>query len=112
MLQPLLQQREVATTNSHSTGNGSEQITPTSAMATLRRIARLAGPLALQNVFGYALSVIAAVAVGRLNDPLVLSSVVLAGSFFNVTGLSLVVGLSAGCDTIAGECSAIGTGLL
>jgi Na+-driven multidrug efflux pump len=62
----------------------------------------MAVPLMLQNVFGYALSVIAAVAVGRLNDPTTLSAVVLAGSFYNVTGLSLIVGFSAGCDTIAG----------
>ena len=62
----------------------------------------MAGPMALANVFGYSLSIVAAVAVGHLNDPVVLSSVVLAGSVFNVTGLSVVIGLASGLDTIAG----------
>ncbi len=52
---------------------------------------------------GYSLSIVAAIAVGQLNDPVILSAVVLAGSIYNVTGLSLVIGLSAGMDTIAGE---------
>jgi Na+-driven multidrug efflux pump len=39
-----------------------------------------------QNVFGYSLSIVATVAVGQLNEPTVLSAVVLAGSIYNVTG--------------------------
>lgn len=41
--------------------------------------------------------------VGHLNDPITLSAVVLAGSFYNVTGFSIIVGLSAGSDTLSGQ---------
>lgn len=39
-----------------------------------------------QNIFGYSLSIVAAIAVGHLNDPTILGAVVLAGSLYNVTG--------------------------
>jgi len=71
--------------------------------AECKRILALAGPLVIQNVFGYSLSIVSAIAVGHLNNPTILSSVVLAGSIYNLTGLSIVVGLSAGMDTIAGQ---------
>ncbi|PNH03694.1 MATE efflux family protein DTX1 [Tetrabaena socialis] len=70
---------------------------------TTRRLARLAGPLVIQNVAGYSLSLVSAVFVGHLNDPVALSAAVLAGSFYNITGFSLVIGLSAGMETLCGH---------
>lgn len=67
------------------------------------RLTSLAAPLMLQNVFGYSLAVVSAVFVGHLNDPLALSSTVLAGSFYNVTGFSVIVGLAAGMETLCGQ---------
>lgn len=73
--------------------------------APLCRIGRLAGPLIAQNLFGYSLAVIAAGFVGHLDSAVLLSSAVLANSFYNVTGLSLMVGLSAGMETLCGQAS-------
>ncbi|GFH26725.1 multidrug and toxic compound extrusion protein, partial [Haematococcus lacustris] len=78
----------------------------------LAGIFSLAVPLVTQNIFGYSLSIISAIAVGWLNDPNVLSAVVLAGSVYNVTGYSLVVGLSAGCDAISAQAFGAGNYLL
>ncbi|KAG2495579.1 hypothetical protein HYH03_006179 [Edaphochlamys debaryana] len=69
----------------------------------VRKLWRLAGPLILQNVAGYFLSVVSAAFVGHLNDPVALSSAVLAGSFYNITGSSIVIGLSAGMETLCGQ---------
>jgi len=43
--------------------------------------------------------------VGHLQDPVLLSSAVLANSLYNVTGLSLMSGLSAGMETLCGQVS-------
>lgn len=64
---------------------------------------RLAAPLVLQNVFGYSLSIVSAAFIGHLNDPVVLSSTVLAGSIYNITGYSLIIGLSGGMETLCGQ---------
>ncbi|KAG2449055.1 hypothetical protein HYH02_005804 [Chlamydomonas schloesseri] len=72
-------------------------------LAELRKLLRLAGPLIVQNLFGYLLSVVSAAFIGHLNDPVALSSAVLAGSFYNITGYSLVIGLSAGMETLCGQ---------
>ncbi|GFR39892.1 hypothetical protein Agub_g397, partial [Astrephomene gubernaculifera] len=66
------------------------------AAKELSSLSRLAGPLILQNLAGYTLSVVSTAFVGHLDDPVALSSAVLAGSFYNITGYSLVIGLSAG----------------
>jgi hypothetical protein len=47
--------------------------------------------------------VIAVGFVGHLDDPVLLSSVVLANSLYNVTGYSIVSGLSAGMETLCGQ---------
>lgn len=60
-------------------------------------------PLFFQNVFSYSLSVISIAFVGHLNDPTILSSVVMANSLYNVTGMSVVAGLSAGMETLCGQ---------
>lgn len=70
----------------------------------LRDLLKLALPLALQNVVGYSMSIISAVFIGRLGA-LSLSSYVLASSFYNVTGLSVVLGLCGGLDTLCGQVS-------
>ncbi|GLC40447.1 hypothetical protein PLESTB_001346900 [Pleodorina starrii] len=72
-------------------------------VAELGRLARLSGPLILQNLAGYMLSVISTAFIGHLNDPVALSATVLATSFYNITGYSLVIGLSAGMETMCGQ---------
>ncbi|KAG2444666.1 hypothetical protein HXX76_001410 [Chlamydomonas incerta] len=72
-------------------------------LVELKKLQKLAGPLIIQNLFGYLLSVVSAAFIGHLNDPVALSSAVLAGSFYNITGYSLVIGLSAGMETLCGQ---------
>jgi hypothetical protein len=38
-----------------------------------------------------------------LNDPLALSAVVLSSSLFNVTGISITIGLASAMDTLCGQ---------
>eukprot|EP00798_Chlamydomonas_sp_ICE-L_P029169 gene29169-32391_t len=66
------------------------------------RLAALSGPLIFQNLFGYLISVISALFVGRLG-PAELAAVVLANSLYNVTGFSIICGLSAGMETLCGQ---------
>lgn len=47
------------------------------------RLWSLSGPVILQSLFGYGLSVISAAFVGHMDSPVALSSVVLANSFYN-----------------------------
>jgi len=62
----------------------------------------MAGPLVIQNLFSSCLPAVATVFVGHLNDPVLLSSVVLGGSLYNLT-LSIIIGLSTGMDTLCGQ---------
>ncbi len=62
----------------------------------------LALPLMLQNVFGYLLSIVCTVAIGRLG-PSELAASSLANSIYVVTGLSLVLGLSTAMETLCGQ---------
>jgi hypothetical protein len=63
----------------------------------------MAGPLFLQNLLAYSTSVVAVAFIGHLDDPSLLSSAVLANSLFNVSGYSVVQGLSAGMETLCGQ---------
>ncbi|GBF97494.1 hypothetical protein Rsub_10417 [Raphidocelis subcapitata] len=72
------------------------------AEGVLPRITSLAIPLMIQNLAGYSVSIIGAVFIGRLG-PLLLSSSFLANSFYNATGLSIAMGLSAGLETMCGQ---------
>lgn len=63
---------------------------------------RLAVPLMINNIAGYALSIVGAIYIGRLGA-LPLSASVLANSVYNCTGLSLALGLSAGMETLCGQ---------
>jgi MATE family multidrug resistance protein len=65
----------------------------------------MAGPLFLQNLLAYSTSVVAVAFIGHLDDPSLLSSAVLANSLFNVSGYSVVQGLSAGMETLCGQVS-------
>jgi hypothetical protein len=82
---------------------------PTSAVASWLpgcccccRVWRLAVPLMVNNIAGYALSIVGAIYIGRLGS-LQLSASVLANSLYNCTGLSLALGLSAGMETLCGQ---------
>lgn len=68
------------------------------------RVWRLAVPLMINNIAGYALSIVGAIYIGRLGA-LPLSASVLANSLYNCTGLSLALGLSAGMETLCGQVS-------
>ncbi|KAF8063707.1 DTX14 [Scenedesmus sp. PABB004] len=69
----------------------------------LIRLSHMAGPLFLQNIFSYSTSVVAVAFIGHLGDKSLLASAVLANSLFNVTGYSVVSGLSAGMETLCGQ---------
>eukprot|EP00878_Enallax_costatus_P024109 GHUV01025702.1.p1 GENE.GHUV01025702.1~~GHUV01025702.1.p1 ORF type:complete len:494 (+),score=51.79 GHUV01025702.1:73-1554(+) len=85
-------------------GTGSHKV-----RAELSRLTSMAGPLFLQNIFSYSTSVVAVAFVGHLGDPLLLSSAVLANSLYNVTGYSLISGLSAGMETLCGQAYGAGS---
>jgi Na+-driven multidrug efflux pump len=75
-----------------------------------RRLMKLAGPLALQSIASMMTTFISTTFVGHLNDPLALSAVVLSSSLFNVTGISITIGLASAMDTLCGqvrECAAL-----
>lgn len=69
------------------------------------RLSAMAGPLFCQALFNWSLQTIATAFVGHLNNPLHLSSAALASSLFNVSGLSIIVGLAAGMETLCGQVS-------
>jgi multidrug resistance protein, MATE family len=71
-------------------------------------LSRLAAPLFLQSIFSYSLSLISIAFVGHLSSPTALSSAVLANSLYNVTGMTVVTGLSAGMETLCGQVLATG----
>ncbi|GAX72839.1 hypothetical protein CEUSTIGMA_g294.t1 [Chlamydomonas eustigma] len=73
-----------------------------SAIQELGGLVSLAFPVVLQNIFGYMTSLVSAAFVGHLGSQ-VLSSVVMASSLYNVTGLSIVVGLASGMETMCGQ---------
>ena len=66
-----------------------------------RRILRLAAPLSISNLAGYAISMVVIAATGHLGEE-PLSVVVLATSVFNVTGLSVLIGFSSAMETFCG----------
>lgn len=69
----------------------------------LKRLSGMAVPLMIQNVFQFSIPVMASAFVGHLNDPVLLSAAVLATSFYNVTGWSVVIGLVLGMETLCGQ---------
>ncbi|GIL87425.1 hypothetical protein Vretimale_1667 [Volvox reticuliferus] len=79
------------------------QVVKSPTVAELGRLAQLSGPLALQNLAGFMLSIIATAFIGHLDDNVKLSAAVMATSFYNITGYSLVIGLSAGMETLCGQ---------
>lgn len=77
--------------------------TNTNTKNTKNRLWRLGGPLLVQNVLSFSLSVTPLAFVGHLNDAVALSGIVLASSVFNITGFSILCGLSAGSETLCGQ---------
>jgi Na+-driven multidrug efflux pump len=69
----------------------------------IRRLLRLSTPIVLQNMLQYSLVIISTAFVGHLGDPTIMSGAVLAGSFFNVTGYTVIVGLAGAMDTLCGQ---------
>ena len=67
------------------------------------RLLRLSAPIIEQNVLQYSLVVISIAFVGHLGDPTIMSGAVLAGSFFNVSGYSVLIGLAGAMDTLCGQ---------
>ncbi|KAK7380069.1 hypothetical protein VNO78_32446 [Psophocarpus tetragonolobus] len=62
----------------------------------------LAGPMVLVCVFQYSLQIISLMFVGHL-DELLLAGASLAASFVNVTGFSVLIGMSSALDTFCGQ---------
>ena len=69
-------------------------LTFSSMMCTMCRLLQLALPLGASNVFSFLLNIIGVAFIGRLGQ-YELSVSVLATSVFNVTGMSLLMGLAA-----------------
>ena len=68
------------------------------------RILQLAGPIAFQDVLLMLQDVISFAFVGHI-DKTSLSCMTLAGTMFNLSGLSLVMGLASGAETLSGQVS-------
>ena len=64
-------------------------------------ILRLAAPLTISNVGGYAIGMVAMAAVGHLGQA-ALSVTVLATSLYNMTGLACLVGFASTMETFCG----------
>jgi len=73
------------------------------AMEEAARLAKLAVPLAMQSLAAMLVSIISTTFVGHLNDPLALSAVVLSASLYNVSGMSINIGLASAMDTLCGQ---------
>mmetsp|Transcript_27021 Transcript_27021/g.73044 ORF Transcript_27021/g.73044 Transcript_27021/m.73044 type:complete len:618 (-) Transcript_27021:837-2690(-) len=69
---------------------------------TLERLSQIAAPIMFQNVVGFANCMISMAYVGGIGA-VELSAYVLACSVYNVSGLSVALGLSTGMDTLAGS---------
>jgi hypothetical protein len=73
------------------------------SLSIVCRLMKLAVPLALQSLASMLTTFISTTFVGHLNDPLALSAVVLSSSLFNVTGISITIGLASAMDTLCGQ---------
>lgn len=74
----------------------------TGGWAELSRISALALPLMVQNVLGYSQAVISVAFLGHVGAE-ALGAGVLATSFYNITGLSVLIGLTSGLETLCGQ---------
>ncbi|KAJ4707036.1 Protein DETOXIFICATION [Melia azedarach] len=68
----------------------------------LKKAGRIAAPMVAVSVLQYLLQVVSTVMVGHLGQ-LALSSVAIATSLTNVTGFSLLSGMSGGLETLCGQ---------
>lgn len=67
-----------------------------------RRVLRLATPLAITNLCSFGISLVTVAFVGRLGS-FQLAVSILATSFFNVSGMSLLQGFNAALETFCGQ---------
>ncbi|KAF7098424.1 hypothetical protein CFC21_100167 [Triticum aestivum] len=72
------------------------------ALEEAKRLLRLAGPLAAGGILRSALQLVSVMFVGHLGE-LPLAGASLATSLANVTGFSLLVGMSSALDTLCGQ---------
>jgi len=75
---------------------------PKDDATVLHRLAELAVPLAVQNVAGFALSIICSASIGRLGA-FTFSAAMLANAIYNCTGAAVTMGVSAGMETLCGQ---------
>lgn len=67
------------------------------------RLLKLVLPMLLQSLALMMLPFVSTMFVGHLNDPLALSAVVLSSSLYNVSGISMTLGLASAMDTLCGQ---------
>ncbi len=78
-------------------------LTPHPLHSLPSRISILAGPLMAQYVIGYSSHMIDTSFIGRLDNPVLLSSMVLGGSLSMATGYSVISGLASASETLSGQ---------
>ncbi|KAM0827318.1 hypothetical protein ACQ4PT_068275 [Festuca glaucescens] len=81
---------------------GPEKGGENAAAAEVKRLVWLAGPLVASGIFQCALQLVSVMFVGHLGE-LPLAGASLATSLANVTGFSLLVGMSSALDTLCGQ---------
>eukprot|EP00879_Flechtneria_rotunda_P027356 GHRR01029303.1.p1 GENE.GHRR01029303.1~~GHRR01029303.1.p1 ORF type:complete len:272 (+),score=31.02 GHRR01029303.1:657-1472(+) len=59
--------------------------------------------MTIQSLAAMLLTFISTTFVGHLNEPLALSAVVLSSSLYNVSGISITIGLASAMDTLCGQ---------
>ncbi|PSC70081.1 MATE efflux family [Micractinium conductrix] len=91
-----------------STLVGAGHARPRRHTSEARRILRLAAPLTISNVGGYAIGMVAMAAVGHLGQA-ALSVTVLATSLYNMTGLACLVGFASTMETFCGQAYGAGS---
>ncbi|XP_042434460.1 protein DETOXIFICATION 16-like [Zingiber officinale] len=72
------------------------------AVAEVKRLLSLAGPLIATSLLQYSIQVISVMFVGHLSE-LSLSGASMATSFANVTGFSVLLGMASALDTLCGQ---------
>ena len=66
------------------------------------RVVPIAGPVCLQSFLAFSANLISLAFVGHLGS-LTLSQAVLGLSVYNVTGMSILLGLATGMETLCGQ---------
>ena len=72
---------------------------------------QIAGPLLIQYVVSHGANMAGTAYVGHLEEPVLLSAMVLGGSLSMATGYHVVSGLASASETLSGQVGAHGLGL-